>query len=188
MTSPPVPAPIAEALSRYPQPVRRRLLEIRELIFTVAAETEAIGPLTETLKWSEPAYFTEASGSGSTVRLGVTKAAPDNPAVLFNCKTTLIETFRSHFAGDFTFEGNRAVMVPPTGPLPNAPLKLCLHMALTYHRREGAGLGLRQMLAPGHRLTGPVAPSPLGERGTEVSLTAPAVPPWTRHTRSAQTP
>ena len=30
--SPPVPQPVAEALSRYPDPVRARLLEIRQAI------------------------------------------------------------------------------------------------------------------------------------------------------------
>jgi hypothetical protein len=139
MTSPPVPGPVAEALSRYTEPVRARLLEIRETIFTVAAETEGVGPLTETLKWGEPAYLTEASKSGTTIRLGTTRSAPVECAVLFNCKTTLVETFRTHFADDFAFEGNRALVVPITGPLPDEPLMLCLRAALTYHRRKGAG-------------------------------------------------
>ena len=139
MTSPPVPGPVAEALSRYPERVQTRLLEIRALVFAVAAETEAIGPLTETLKWGEPAYLTEASKSGTTIRLGTTKSAPEDCAVLFNCKTTLVEMFRTHFSDAFAFEGNRALIVPASGALPREPLKLGLHAALTYHRRRGAG-------------------------------------------------
>jgi len=139
MTSPPIPAPIAEALSRHPGPVRARLLEIRDLIFAVAAQTEAIGPLTETLKWGEPAYLTAASRSGTTIRMGATKTAPESPAVLFNCKTTLVETFRTHFAGDFAFEGNRALIVPLARALPQGPLRLCLYTALTYHQRKLSG-------------------------------------------------
>ena len=139
MTSPPVPGPDAEALSRYPAQVRARLLEIREIVFAVAAETEAIGPLTETLKWGEPAYLTEACRSGTTIRLGTTKSAPEDCAVLFNCKTTLVGMFRTHFPDAFAFEGNRALIVPASGALPREPLKLCLHAALTYHRRKGAG-------------------------------------------------
>ena len=140
MTSPPVPRPVAEALLRYPGPVRARLLEIRETIFAVAAETDGVGPLTETLKWGEPAYLTEASKSGTTIRLGATRSAPEECAVLFNCKTTLVETFRTHFAGDFDFVGNRALVVPVKGPLPYEPLTLCVRAALTYHRHKGAGL------------------------------------------------
>ncbi|WP_404403358.1 DUF1801 domain-containing protein [Pelagibacterium halotolerans] len=135
MTSPPIPAPVAEALSRYPQPVRTRLLEIRALIFAVAAETDGVGVLTETLKWGEPAYLTEASRSGSTIRLGTTRSVPEACAVLFNCKTTLVATFRSHFSDDFAFEGNRALLVPTTGALPRKPLRFCLRAALIYHRR-----------------------------------------------------
>lgn len=139
MKSPPVPGPVAEALSHCPEQVRARLLEIRGMIFAVAAQTEGVGPLTETLKWGEPAYLTEASRSGTTVRLGTTRSAPDACAVLFNCRTTLVETFRTHFAGEFAFEGNRALLMPATGALPQEPLMLCLRAALTYHRRKGAG-------------------------------------------------
>lgn len=139
MRSPPVPEFVAEALSRYPKPVRARLLELREKIFAVATETEGVGPLTETLKWGEPAYLTEARKSGTTIRLGTIKSAPDKCAVLFNCKTTLVETFRTNFADDFAFEGNRALIVPTTGVLPQKPLMLCLRAALTYHRRRCAG-------------------------------------------------
>jgi hypothetical protein len=138
MTSPSLPPPIAESLSRYPEPVRARLFDIRDIIFAVAAETEAIGPLTETLKWGEPAYLAAATGSGSTIRLGSTRTARNAAAVLFNCKTTLIETFRNHFANDFSFEGNRALIVPVDRALPQEPLRLCLHLALTYHLNKGA--------------------------------------------------
>ncbi|KFL26721.1 hypothetical protein JP74_11540 [Devosia sp. 17-2-E-8] len=137
MNTPPVPEPVARALSHYPAPVGARLLEIRALIFAVAAQTEGVGPLTETLKWGEPAYLTEASRSGTTIRLGATKSAPDAGAVLLNCKTSLIETFRASFADIFAFEGNRAIIVPMTVPLPRAPLALCLRAALTYHRKTG---------------------------------------------------
>lgn len=129
----PLPTAIEEALARYPEPVRWRLLTIREMIFTIAAQTTGVGPLTETLKWGEPAYLTEASRSGSTIRLGMVRSAPDRCAVLFNCQTTLIDTFRAHFADDFTFEGNRALLLPATAPLRATPLALCLRAALTYH-------------------------------------------------------
>ncbi len=134
MSSPPLPGPIGRALSRYPALVQARLLEVRELIFAVAAETEGVGPLAETLKWGEPAYLTDASKWGTTIRLGITKRVPGDCAVLFNCKTTLLGTFRAHFADDFAFEGNRALVLPSAGPIPREALKHCLHMALTYHR------------------------------------------------------
>ncbi|WP_199914481.1 DUF1801 domain-containing protein [Aminobacter sp. MSH1] len=136
MAPPPVPRTIMEALSRHPEAVRARLLDIRSLIFEVAAESEGVGPLTETLKWGEPAYLTEASGSGSTVRLGAPRSFPDKCAVFFNCNTTLLETFRSHLGGELEFEGNRAVIVPAEAAVPEAALAFCLRAALTYHQRK----------------------------------------------------
>ncbi|WP_457588198.1 DUF1801 domain-containing protein [Ensifer canadensis] len=135
MTIPPVPSAVAEVLSQHAATVRTRLLEVRDLIYIVAAETQGVGPLTETLKWGEPAYLTQASKSGTTIRLGVVKSAPGQGAVFFNCKTTLVENFRVHFGNSFVFEGNRALLLPTTGDLPTEPLSLCLRAALTYHRR-----------------------------------------------------
>lgn len=137
MTSPPpVPAAIAEVLVQHSATVRTRLLQVRDLIFVVAAETEGVGPLTEALKWGEPAYLTEASKSGTTIRLGVVKSAPAHCAVFFNCKTTLVDTFRVHFGSEFAFESNRALLIPATGDLPAEPLAHCLRAALTYHQRR----------------------------------------------------
>ena len=132
MTAPPIPAEIVEIFPHYPAPSRARLLDLRELIFALAAETAGVGPLIETLKWGEPAYLTP-SGSGTTIRLGAVKSAPEAPAVLFNCKTSLIESFRNQFAEDFAFVGNRALTLPPGSP-PREALAFCLRSALTYHR------------------------------------------------------
>lgn len=138
MTSLPVPEAVAQTLEHYPDAVRRRLLQVRDLIFSVAAETEGVGPLTETLKWGEPAYLTETSKSGTTIRLGASRSSPDQCAVFVNCQTTLIDTFRAHFADDFTFEGQRALLFPATGDFRREPLALCLRAALTYHRQKAA--------------------------------------------------
>lgn len=133
--APPVPSHIAEAISHYPENVRSVLLQIRQMIFSIAAQTEGVGALTETLKWGEPAYLTEESGSGTTIRLAAIKSAPDHAAVLFNCKTTLVKTFREHFPEAFGFDGNRALLIPVTTPLDSEPLGSCLRAALVYHRR-----------------------------------------------------
>ena len=59
--------------------------------------------MAETLKWGEPAYLTEVTRSGSTIRLGWNRDATDDCAVLFNCRTTLVETFRERFPGAFRY-------------------------------------------------------------------------------------
>lgn len=144
MTVPPVPNAIYRALSRHPENGRERLLDIRHMIFMIAAELGDVGPLTETLKWGEPAYLTEVSRSGTTIRLGATREAPDDSAVLFNCKTSLIDMFRTAFPADFKFEGNRALVIPANRAIPRTPLLFCLSAALTYHRRSGTGSRNRQ--------------------------------------------
>lgn len=136
MTAPGVPAEVLSALQRYPAAVQAQLLQVRDLVFAVAGETDGVGELTETLKWGEPAYLTEASGSGTTIRLGVSKVAPSAAAVFVNCRTSLIDGFRAQFGDVFAFEGTRALILPKDGPLPEAPLALCLRAALLYHRRD----------------------------------------------------
>jgi hypothetical protein len=131
-----MPAEVTAVFSTFPTIVRTRLLEVRELIFETAAAIESVGPLTETLKWGEPAYLTQATGSGSTIRLGWLRSSERACAVLFNCRTTLIDDFRSQFPDVFAYEKNRAILLDAREPLPEAPLRSCLGMALTYHRRR----------------------------------------------------
>jgi hypothetical protein len=133
---PPMPAPVAAAFDAFPAPVRRRLMQVRGMIFEAAAALDGAGPLTETLKWGEPAYLTEATGSGTTIRLGLSRSSHKPCAVLFNCRTTLVATFRARFPDAFGYEKNRAVLLGASGLLPKAPLATCLAMALTYHRRK----------------------------------------------------
>ena len=135
MTNDPMPADVAAVFAGFPERVRRRLLEVRGLIFETAAGIEGVGPLTETLKWGEPAYLTGATGSGTTIRLGRFRPSDRNCAVFFNCRTSLIDSFRSRFPDVFAYEKNRAILLCDREPLPRAPLSACLEMALTYHRR-----------------------------------------------------
>ncbi|HEY1862518.1 MAG TPA: DUF1801 domain-containing protein [Roseiarcus sp.] len=131
-----MPADVAAAFAAFPERVRARLLEARDLIFKTAADIEAVGPLKETLKWGEPAYLTEITRSGRTIRLGWSRSSERECAVLFNCRTTLVDDFHIQFPDAFAYEKNRAILLDAREPLPKAPLTTCLAMALTYHRRR----------------------------------------------------
>ena len=109
------------------------MLVVRELIFSVAADTPGVGAVEETLKWGEPAYLTPFSRSGSTIRIDWKPRAPEVCGVYFNCQTDLVERFRTLFADEFAFEGNRAVLMDLSKPLPASALRLCIAAALTYH-------------------------------------------------------
>jgi hypothetical protein len=131
-----MPADVPAAFAAFPERVRARLLEARDLVFETVAGIEGVGPLTETLKWREPAYLTDATRSGSTIRLGWFRSSERECAVLFNCRTTLVDDFRERFPSVFAYEKNRAILLDAREPLPKAPLSACLGMALTYHRRR----------------------------------------------------
>lgn len=129
-------AEIAAAYAAYPFAARGQLPEMRALILETAANTEGVGILEETLKWGEPAYLTNISKSGSTIRLGWNKKSPQQVAMYFNCKTTLVESFRTAFANDFKFESNRALVFEIGQAIPMDALGLCVSAALTYHLKK----------------------------------------------------
>ena len=136
MSTHPSPNPdVAGVYASYPEPVRRQLLVLRELIFETAASTPDVGAITETLKWGEPAYLTEASKAGSTIRLGWKPTAPEHYAMYFNCQTDLVDTFRTFFP-ELNFEGNRALILHVDQAQPCAELEKCIQLALTYHLRK----------------------------------------------------
>jgi len=127
------PSPEVEAVfASYPPNTQKKLRQIRRLVFKTAAAIEGVGPVTETLKWGEPAYLTEKSKSGSTIRMGWKKSSPSQYAIYFNCQTSLIDTCRTLFP-ELTFEGNRAIVFDVSDPLPVESVARCLELALTYH-------------------------------------------------------
>jgi hypothetical protein len=129
-------ADVARVFASYPPPLRRKLLALRRLVLDTAAATPGVGEIEETLKWGEPAYLTSASKSGSTIRLGPVKSSPSHYALYFNCKTTLVDTFRTLFPHELRYDGNRAIVLDSAGAVPRAALAFCIQAALTCHRRK----------------------------------------------------
>jgi hypothetical protein len=125
---------VAKVFDAYPETMRQKLMALRTLILEVAANTDGVGPLEETLKWGEPSYLTSASKSGTTIRIHSTGA--DRYGLYVNCRTNLIDTYRSLYPDAFVYEGDRAVVMPLDAPLPVEPLDHCIALALTYHRRK----------------------------------------------------
>jgi hypothetical protein len=111
-----------------------RLLALRTLIYTTAQETPGVGALEEMLRWNEPAYLTSESKSGTSVRINRVPGSDSKYAIYFNCRTTLVDTFRSLFPRSFRYQGNRAIEFDVNEPVPVNDLKVCIGMALTYHR------------------------------------------------------
>jgi hypothetical protein len=124
----------------YPKPIKAKLLALRRLIHDTAKATRGVGALEEALKWGQPSYLTPESKSGSTIRIDQVRASPGQYAVYFHCQTDLVETFRELYP-KLSYSGNRAILLDAAEKLPEAELRHCVALALTYHlrRRKGAG-------------------------------------------------
>ena len=125
---------VAAVFAALSAQTRNRLIELRALIFDVAAETDGVGELQETLKWGQPAYLTPETKSGSTLRLGIPKQG--GVAIYAHCQTTIISNFEGLFPGEFDIEGNRAVRFAEDAELPIEQLGFLIRYALTYHLRK----------------------------------------------------
>ena len=119
----------------YPGPVKAKLLALRRLIFDTAKATQGVGALEETLKWGQPSYLTTASKSGSTIRIDRMKTEAGRYAVYFHCQTDLVGTFRELYP-KLRYEGNRTILLDADEKLPEAELRHCVGLALTYHLRK----------------------------------------------------
>ena len=134
------PASAVEAVfDAYPKPVKARLLALRRLILDTAKTTKGVGVLEETLKWGQPSYLTPQTKSGSTIRIDQIKPEPGHYAVYFHCQTNLVETFRELYP-ELRYCGNRSILLDAQDKLPEAALRHCVALALTYHlgKRRGA--------------------------------------------------
>lgn len=143
-------ADVALVFAGAPAAISPKIARLRDLIFATAAATDGVGPLSEELRWGEPAYLTAATGS--TIRIGWKADRTDRFALHFNCKTTLVGSFRTLFSEELAFDGNRSILFDEADELPETVLAMCIAMALTYHRKP------RRSLAGGVAPLGPATP------------------------------
>ncbi|MBN8988004.1 MAG: DUF1801 domain-containing protein [Rhizobiales bacterium] len=125
-------ATVDAVFDAYPRPVKAKLLALRRLILNTAKATKGVGVLEETLKWGQPSYLTPETKSGSTIRIDQVKAEPGQYAVYFHCQTNLVETFRGLYP-ELRYGGNRCILLDAGDKLPEAALRHCVALALTYH-------------------------------------------------------
>ena len=130
------PASAVEAVfDAYPRPVKAKLLALRRLIFDTAKATKGVGALEESLKWGQPSYLTPETKSGSTIRIDQLKTEAGGYALYFHCQTDLVETFRERYP-ELRYGGNRSILLDAREKLPEAALRHCIALALTYHARK----------------------------------------------------
>jgi hypothetical protein len=121
---------VKQKFETYPENIAILLSNVRDLIFSVAKQ-DGISDLTETLKWGEPSYTPKM---GSTIRFDWKAKYPDQYCIYFNCRTSLIETFKEVHGDIFTYEGNRAIVFKTSQNLPLKELAHCISMSLRYKK------------------------------------------------------
>ncbi|MBS9906724.1 DUF1801 domain-containing protein [Vibrio alginolyticus] len=127
---------VKDRFDEYPENARVRLLELRNLVFQIASELE-LGEVEETLKWGEPSYNVK---TGSPLRMDWKLKSPNNYYLFFNCQTKLVDTFRELYGEELVFQGNRAIVLSLSKPIPKRVIKSCLELALTYQQRKNLPL------------------------------------------------
>jgi len=118
---------IENIFNNHPEAAKSTLIQLRELIYTVAQEPN-LGAVEESLKWGEPSYSVI---NGSPIRIGFKGSSC---YLFFHCQSKLVSTFRELYSHNLTFEGNKAIVLNSEKPLPEHPLKACIKLALTYHK------------------------------------------------------
>ena len=121
---------VKQKFETYPTHINILLHQLRNLILTVA-EQEGIANLEETLKWGEPSYI---STIGSTIRFDWKVKYPEQYGIYFNCKTTLVETFKEIYGDTFNYEGNRAIIFKVEEKLPIKKLSHCISISFRYKK------------------------------------------------------
>ncbi len=139
MSVSPLPKDVEAVIASYPSRARVRFHDIRTIILAAAADTPETGPLTETLKWGEPAYLTEATKSGATLRIAWSPRDPDRIGIYLNCRSSLVEDVRTLHPGIFDVEGTRGLKLALDAPLPKEAIDHVARLAQGYHRRKGRG-------------------------------------------------
>jgi len=121
---------IKVVFNTYPKQQKKKLLELRKLIFNAHKELKGKEPLIETLKWNQPSYLIKG---GSTIRLGVSKSSDDTVSIFFNCKSKIIETVKEVFSDNFDYVDNREIVFSINDELPEDDIKTIVQLGLQYH-------------------------------------------------------
>ncbi|UWR27706.1 hypothetical protein K3757_07155 [Sulfitobacter sp. S223] len=127
--------PFAATLSLWPAPARAAFTDMRAVILAAAAGSGA-GPLTESLKWGQPAWRPIRPRQGSTLRLMWQDNAPQTLALFVDCKTTLSATMQEIYPTEFQYETNRALRLALDRPLPLQAIDHLARLTFSYHLKR----------------------------------------------------
>ena len=121
---------VQAAFDTAPPAAQKGMMDLRALIFTVAADLPEIGEISETLRWGQPAYIT-SKRAGASLRLGVPKTG--GFALYTHCQTSLIANFATAFPNMDKVEGTRAIHFTDATQIDPIRHGMLIRSILTYH-------------------------------------------------------
>lgn len=120
---------VEAAFEEFAADTQTGALALRDLIFATAQDMQPSAPVTEALRWGQPAYL---SPKGTTIRLGGHKST--RFALFVHCQTRLIGDFTSAFPGSDRIDGSRAVLFDRIEQIDPNRHSWLIARALAYHR------------------------------------------------------
>ncbi len=124
---------VEEVFDRYQEPIKTKLMVLRELIYDTAADLDTVGQIEETLKWGQPSYLTNHPKTGSTIRIDAVSKTEGQYALYVHCQTNLMAIFKQMYPHKFNFSDKRAIIFNAQDKLLEKELSHCIALALTYH-------------------------------------------------------
>lgn len=121
---------IRQVFEKTPSLPKRKLLEIRECIFSVSNALK-VENFEETLKWGQVSYLCK---HGSTIRIGWDEKHSEQVSIFFNCNSSIVETAKEIYGDRLRFKGNREVVFMLDEILPQTALEDIIAMGLVYHQ------------------------------------------------------
>lgn len=127
---------VEEVFKTFPPNFRKQISLLRDRIFRIAAATEGVGPLKETLKWDSPSYVTDASGSGTTIRIDRIGGRPAKYGIFVHCQSNVMKQFRDNTGARLNYDGTRGIILDVNDELQPDEVDEFIRLALTYHLRK----------------------------------------------------
>ena len=124
---------VKTVFTNYPKKLQDKLLFLRNLVYKIAAKTEGIGELEETLKWGSPGYLTNQSKSGTTLRIDRIGSQAGKYGMFVHCQTSLVGSFKKIYGDAFDYDGNRGIILDERDDIPVKEISHFIYLALTYH-------------------------------------------------------
>ncbi len=130
---PPLAPDLLNTFALWPDVAQTQAFVIRTLCWRVA-EAADTGPLTESLKWGQPAWRPVKPRTGSTLRLSWNAATPDGLDLFVDCKTDLAARITTRFPDAFQSDKRRRLTLRTDSPPPEDALWHLARATFTYHQ------------------------------------------------------